>query len=172
MLNSDSRPVVSNVALLDSFDEGYGETRAEDDSEVAEGEAECIAREEVEEVEGKGHSCRVYASDVGRDCRQEHGYPKERKEALYQVSDKYDDRGVEEGADSELISSGRVVLDIEMGLAGVEGDHGFELLGGARAKGSGDIEGALVCLDGAAGLAYCGWRLRGMNVAVGDVGGG
>ena len=125
MLDDDPRPVVPDPALRDGFREGHAEACVKHKDRIGQREGEPVAGDHGRELEVERPAMSLHAADICADGEEEERYPKEREES------------------AELIGGARLVRDVEMGLAGREGDHGAQLVLRGGTVGRGDVESAV-----------------------------
>ena len=106
VLDDKTGVIVPDPSLRDSLRKRHTKACIEDEYSVGNGEREAVASDHRRELEVEGRAISLNAADIGADGEEEEGYPKERKEA------------------AELVGIAGLVGDVEMGLAGGEGDHG------------------------------------------------
>ncbi len=106
MLEDDAEVVVAYPAFGHGVSEGDAEAGIQDEHGVGDGERDRVAREHGRELEVEDVAVCLDATDICADDEEEEGYPEDSEEA------------------AKIIRAAMLVGDIEVGLAGGEGDHG------------------------------------------------
>ena len=111
MLDDDSGPIILYPVVLEGDGEGDADPGAQDEQRIAPRQRDRIPRKHCSEIQAERHSTCFKAPDIGLDCKNEHGDPKEGEET------------------PEFIGGRRCVVNVKSRRSRSEGDKSPQLLG-------------------------------------------